>query len=133
MPINIMDIADDEIVDDEFPQDIALALHSFFSLNNDDRLKVQPKVFKNYKENEDLFTDDENDEWGNYLPRLQESQVWNYCSPEEIYVDRSYENEKIYIVVRFTCEWEVEHGMQFVYREGKTLTRVSPADGNLHD
>ncbi|MFC7668884.1 DUF6985 domain-containing protein [Hymenobacter humi] len=29
------------------------------------------------------------------------------------------------------CEWEVEHGLQLVFRQGRMLTRVSQYDGHL--
>ena len=29
------------------------------------------------------------------------------------------------------CEWEQEHGLQLVFRQGKKLTRVSDQDGHL--
>lgn len=29
------------------------------------------------------------------------------------------------------CDWEYEHGLQFVFRQGRVLTRVSAEDGHL--
>jgi hypothetical protein len=29
------------------------------------------------------------------------------------------------------CDWEVEHGMQLVLRDGRTVSKVSPYDGHL--
>ena len=31
------------------------------------------------------------------------------------------------------CRWEDEHGLQFVFRQGRDLVRVSSEDGHLTD
>ena len=44
---------------------------------------------------------------------------------------RSRRYEDIYINVTCECEWEKEHGLQIVFRQGKQLTRISEQDGHL--
>ena len=62
-------------------------------------------------------------------------KVWEYIHPEEIVVtkDRFGLDKEIYIQVLCRCDWEEEHGLQFVFKEGKELIRVSEDDGNLFD
>lgn len=31
------------------------------------------------------------------------------------------------------CEWENEHGLQLIFKDGKSLTRVSSVDGSCED
>jgi hypothetical protein len=62
-------------------------------------------------------------------------KVWEYIHPLEIVVtkDRFGLDKEIYVQVLCNCDWEEEHGLQFVFKEGKELIRVSGQDGNLFD
>ena len=57
--------------------------------------------------------------------------VWDHVRPTEVYVTRRMydENEDLYVGVQCDCDWDVEHGLLLVYRQGKQLTRVSAVDG----
>ncbi len=63
------------------------------------------------------------------------SKVWQYISPLEVVVtkDRFALDKEIYIQVLCNCDWDEEHGIQFVFKEGKELIRVSEQDGDLFD
>jgi hypothetical protein len=37
----------------------------------------------------------------------------------------------VYVSVGCECDWEVEHGLQIVFRDGATVTKVGPFDGHL--
>jgi hypothetical protein len=57
--------------------------------------------------------------------------IWNYVTPTEIILQ--WEDEDFYLCVSCECEWEQEHGLQLVYKNGQTLTRASGHDGHLTD
>lgn len=58
--------------------------------------------------------------------------IWNFVHPTEIMVSRRHRRDKdIYIVVLCECDWEEEHGLQLVFRQGQILSRVSDQDGHL--
>lgn len=58
--------------------------------------------------------------------------VWMHVQPSEIHVlRRAYGDQKVYVSVAANCDWEEEHGLQIVYREGKQLNRVSDQDGHV--
>ncbi len=61
--------------------------------------------------------------------------VWNHVHPKQVYVSRRMydENEDLYVCVECSCDWDPEHGLQLVYRQGKQLTRVSGNDGHMTD
>ena len=64
----------------------------------------------------------------------EESEIWKFIYPEEINICRDYvEETAIYIVIICECEWEQEHGLQFVFKHGKRLIRVSAIDGQVTD
>ncbi len=37
----------------------------------------------------------------------------------------------IYIQIAAECDWEEEHGLQIIYKNGNQLSRVSEQDGHL--
>ena len=36
-----------------------------------------------------------------------------------------------YVSVECECDWEPEHGLQIVFRDGRTVTKVGPYNGHL--
>lgn len=51
-------------------------------------------------------------------------EVWNFVYPSEIIVDWD-EKGNFYLNVSCGCEWEEEHGLQLVFKDGLTLIRAS--------
>jgi hypothetical protein len=50
----------------------------------------------------------------------------------EILVQRDrHRDRRVYISVECECDWEPEHGLQIVFRDGQTVTKVGPYDGHL--
>nr|WP_206680680.1 hypothetical protein [Hymenobacter polaris] len=61
-----------------------------------------------------------------------ENEIWKFVWPTDIYVSRRPYNEPdIYVQVTCECDWEQEHGLQLVFKQGKKITRVSEQDGHL--
>ena len=61
-------------------------------------------------------------------------EIWDFVTPMCIYATRRpYKEKDIYINLTCSCEWEKEHGLQLVFRQGKKITRVSQEDGHLTD
>jgi hypothetical protein len=60
------------------------------------------------------------------------NEIWTLVNPSEIYLNRRDRKDKdIYLVVSCGCDWEEEHGLQLVFRQGKKLTRISGHDGHI--
>ncbi|MGH3660652.1 MAG: DUF6985 domain-containing protein [Micromonosporaceae bacterium] len=41
------------------------------------------------------------------------------------------DDEHVYVSVECECDWESEHGLQIVFRDGNTVSKVGPFDGHL--
>jgi hypothetical protein len=129
------------------------ALQNFFKFNDALKIAAAEKAYENwlnfneavgYLDNLEIFETDINPpEWIQrsiknlkWLKKLTAPEkVWEYISPLEIVVtkDRFGLDKEIYIQVLCNCAWEEEHGIQFIFKEGKELTRVSEQDGNLFE
>jgi len=59
-------------------------------------------------------------------------EVWNFVRLSSINIERNFsDDEKVYAVFYFECDWEDEHGLQLVFNNQAKLTRVSAIDGDL--
>ena len=58
--------------------------------------------------------------------------IWNFVTPTEIVIHWDEDGE-FYLCVSCECEWEEEHGLQLVFKDGLTLTRASGHDGHFAD
>lgn len=106
---------------------IESAVQSFLNLDSKYREKISGLVYENYKEM--LGAADIKP-----LNVKEKSDIWKYVHPQEIYISQRNggdEDEDIYIQVACNCDWEEEHGLQLVFKQGRKITRVSEQDGHL--
>ncbi len=115
----------------EFENKISTAVKSFLELNLIYKEKVSRLVYENYKQAITLV-DIEPLHIKNYL------DAWKFISPKFIYIkyrDREggdmKNNKMIYFEVVLKCEWDSEHGLILVFKEGKQLVRIDQHDGHL--
>jgi hypothetical protein len=61
--------------------------------------------------------------------------VWSHVRfGDTLYVKRRNKGgaeDGVYLTLECNCDWEREHGLQLVFREGKEISRVGPFDGHL--
>ena len=43
----------------------------------------------------------------------------------------SRDDDRVYVSLECECDWEPEHGLQIVFRDGAEVTKVGPYDGHL--
>ncbi|MBW8360603.1 MAG: hypothetical protein K0M56_00285 [Kaistella sp.] len=116
--------------DHTFIEEADVALTNFLHLNEADRNSISELAYRNCM---DFLEDIEFDETDAPLRQITDkNDIWNHIHPTEIYVARRpYNEQDIYIQVACECDWEQEHGLQLVFRQGKKLTRISDQDGHL--
>ncbi|WP_207784596.1 DUF6985 domain-containing protein [Marinifilum breve] len=116
--------------DSKFIEEADQALERFLLKTELDRKELSEILFKYCIDFLDLV--DYEDEDGQLRQILDKNDIWNYVYPQEIFVERRHRrDENIYINLACECEWEKEHGLQLVFRQGRRLTRVSEQDGHL--
>jgi hypothetical protein len=128
LAITFIDFEPDE--DKAFVTEADQALAHFLQLTLDDRNAISSHVLKNCLEFLDAVEMDEQDD---YLREIvDENEIWNFVEPSEIFISRRNRRDRdIYVQIDCNCEWEQEHGLQLVFRQGKKLTRISGIDGHL--
>jgi hypothetical protein len=105
------------------------ALAAFLTLGPADRRAAGPRIIANCHEYIDAVGEQE---WNVAMARCNDPlRIWDFVHPRNVYVQWDEESRRVFVTLACECDWEEEHGLQLVYREGKTLTRVSEQDGHL--
>lgn len=116
--------------DKTFLEEADQALANFLQLNVEDRNSISDLAYQNCMDFLDAVGYGEMDEALRQIKNHHE--IWGFIQPTEIYVTRRpYQEQDIYVQVACECDWEQEHGLQLVFRQGKKLTRISAQDGHL--
>jgi hypothetical protein len=118
--------------DPSFLPEADQALTAFLNKEEKDRLEISGLVYKNFDQ---IRSEVEDPYWSETLNAIKSpAEIWKFVQPLGISVcRRPYGEQDIYIDISCKCEWEEEHGLQLVFRQGKKLTRVSQIDGHLTD
>ena len=128
LPVIYMDFDPDH--DPDFLQEADNALTNFLTLNPADRNSISELAYKNCIDFLDAIGFDESYESLRNL--VEQNEIWKLIHPSEIYVTRRpYKEQDMYVQIACACDWEQEHGLQLVFRQGKKLTRISDQDGHL--
>lgn len=115
-----------ELQDNLLDEDFLSAIRNFFHLTEKDKSEAKQYLFENYQECVGYWSEDD----VSIVKIENEQQVWDFLHPDKIGLFRG--DNSVYVVIFAECDWDSEHGLQIVYREGKTLTGVgeqgSPLD-----
>ena len=128
LPITFTDCEPE--IDKTFIEEADDALTNFFKLNSSDRYSISDLAYKLYMDFLDEIEFDEADEPFRLISNKNE--IWKFIHPTEIFVTRRpYKEKDMYVQISCECDWEQEHELQLVFRQGKKLTRISYFDGHL--
>jgi hypothetical protein len=117
----------EDLAEDRSPHEFTAAVRRFLDLTLVDRDQTASHVFKNYTDFVEAVGPENVD-----VVVSQPKEVWARVHPTAIHVSRRHRrDQKVYVQITAECDWEPEHGLQIVYREGNQLSRVSSQDGHL--
>jgi hypothetical protein len=83
------------------------------------------------------YCQDMNSLWGTddpeYVTVETPEDVWKHVWPgrEPMISRRTYGDRAVYVSVECECDWEPEHGLQIVFRNGAAVNKVGPYDGHV--
>lgn len=115
---------------DPAKQEFHAALVNLLKLNHEALEAIQDHVYQYYKDVNDacwVETDAE------YLEIGTTSEIWKFVQlGNELYVRRRpFGDKKIYISLDCKCDWEDEHGLLIVFKEGLAVNKIGGYDGHL--
>ena len=107
------------------------AIGNFLEKNISDRSKITKYIIEDYRDfiRSAGFYED--------TPIIiREEDVWRYVFPNRIYVgmENSYRGSStVYLRITSGCGWEIEHGLDIVYQEGKEFVGFGIIGTNIVD
>jgi hypothetical protein len=111
-------------IDPEVEKAIEKAVRAFLSLGAKDREAAGESVFQYFRKIVDALGEDQVD-----VEIASAEEVWEYVEPIEIFVTPGYDDDNaICIVIMAECDWDPEHGLQLVYRNGNEFVGVGEQD-----
>jgi hypothetical protein len=116
---------------DEDPnkEDYHIAVTNFFSCPPSVLKEVESQIFQYYLDTRSRWPQSDHKLVNVNLP----SEIWNHIQlgNEPMVCRRACGDRKIYISVECNCDWEPEHGLQIVFRDGVKVCKIGPYDGHL--
>jgi hypothetical protein len=116
---------------DPAPEDFQAAIRTFLSLDRSALTAAAPSIFAYYRDIMDDVVAAGDDDW--YVEIGDPHDVFDHIRlGNEPTVARDASSDRhVYVSLECECEWEPEHGLQIVFRDGRTVTKVGPYDGHL--
>ena len=110
-------------------EDFHIAIKNFLSLGRTALNEAAPYVFQ-YYEDCNSHWDPEDDE---FVTIATPNEVWRHVQfGQEPSVSRRHRKDKsIYISLECNCDWEQEHGLQIVFRNGLKVNKIGPFGSHL--
>ena len=110
-------------------EDIHAAIKNFLSIDQSTLREAEPYIFQYYTDcNSDLSPEDEDylviDSPRDVLKRVK-------FGDEPIVTRRAYGDRGVYVSLECNCDWEIEHGLQIVFKNGLKVNKIGPYDGHL--
>jgi hypothetical protein len=111
---------------DRRPDDFHRAIANLLSLTPSVFASVTDDLYNYYKDMEEYWLSDG-------AERIKKSELWKHVQFGGMaYVQRRDERDKdVYVSVECECDWEPEHGLQIVFKNGEKVSKLGPFDGHL--
>lgn len=102
------------------------ALQRFLKLPESRCVEIIPHLWRYYQDIRETVDSDD-------IPAISgPSTILQHITPRFISTDRD-DDGTVYISIEAECEWEIEHGLQIVLKNGERFVRVSDYSGHLTD
>jgi len=100
-------------------------------------LQIQPHILKDAELHVFRYYQNCNSYWepgdDDFLTIPSPGEVWKHVQfgSEPAFIRRARGDRGIYVSLECNCDWEPEHGLQIVFKDGLCVTKVGPFDGHL--
>lgn len=132
MTVPLLDRDDAELVivgyrDDPSQHDFETVVRSLLACDRDALLAASQPLYQYYADMKRVIGEDD-------VPSiLTAEEAWDHVQlGREVYIERRHGGDKrVYASIECECEWETEHGLQLVLRDGLSVCKLGPYDGHL--
>ena len=129
LPLTVKDFNPDDPAQRAWIAQFDAAASAFLSADREALVEAGPRVLANCH---DFIAAVGEEGWNRDMAACRDARaIWQFVHPKALYLEFHNATGSVYVTVACECDWEVEHGLQLVYRDGMTLTRVSAQDGHV--
>jgi len=116
--------------DDPAKEDFHTVISTFLALDPSVLRAAESSIFEYYQDETAAVIAGNDWDWYVEIPRSED--VWQHIEiGPYVHIERDHHDDRrIYVSVECECDWEVEHGLQIVFREGRYVSKVGPYDGH---
>jgi hypothetical protein len=113
---------------EEYREAIHGAIRSFLTIDDDVLKQAEPALLE--------YLEDMNSNWDpgdeEFIALARPSDAWKHVRlGTELHVRPRKKDGKAYISIECGCDWEPEHGLQIVFKEGRVVNKLGPYDGHM--
>jgi hypothetical protein len=117
--------------DDRRKDDFHEAIRAFLALDSSVLTAASPAIFAYYRDFMSAVAGDDDTAWDVKIDGPQSVLDHVQLGTEPIVTRDVHGDRHVYVSLECECDWEPEHGLQLVFRDGRTVTKVGPYDGHL--
>jgi hypothetical protein len=119
----------DGYAEDDNPGDFHVAIANLLDGERDILQKASHHIFRYYQDMNSYWSPDDPE----YVSIAAPKDVWRHIQlgSEPMVSRRAYGDKGVYVSIECNCDWEPEHGLQIVLKNGSEVTKVGPYDGHL--
>jgi hypothetical protein len=115
---------------DERQEDFHEAIRAFLAVDSSALTAAAPSIFAYYVDVKNEVAANTPD-WAVEINGPDDALNHIQLGNEPTVSRDEYGDRHVYVSLECECDWEPEHGLQIVFRDGRTVTRVGPYDGHL--
>jgi hypothetical protein len=119
----------EEYDDDPRKDEFHVAIANFLRISPSVLKEAEPYIFRYYQNcNSNWEPEDEE-----FVAIESPAEVWRHVQlgSEPIVTRRAYGDKGIYVSLECNCDWEPEHGLEIVFKNGLRVNKLGPYDGHL--
>ena len=134
IPLNLLNGRECSVIvegydEDERHEDFHVAIANLLANTFSTLRNAELHVFKYYKNMNSYWSPGDPE----FLDISTPEHVWKYVQirSEPVVSRRGYRDKGVYVSLECNCDWEPEHGLQIVLKNGQDVVKVGPYDGHL--
>jgi hypothetical protein len=128
LPLTVQDFNPDDPMQQAQSALFDAAARAFLAAGPEALVEAGPRVLANCHDYIEAVGEQD---WNRDMAACRDpAAIWQFVHPKAIYLVFHRATGRVYVTVACECDWEQEHGLQLVYRDGATLSRVSEQDGH---
>ncbi len=115
--------------DDQAKEEFHTAITNFLAADQSILTEVEPYIYQYYERCKDYYAPDDEE----YVSIASARDVWNHIrlGSEPMFTRRAYGDKGIYVSLECGCDWEQEHGLQIVFKNGLKVNKIGAYDGHV--